>query len=239
MGATGGLTYYIFSRLNTYTLHGETVTVPDLKGMSIAEIEEFLSGKPFKFEIADSVYNKREKKGVVMEQNPKTGAKVKQGRNIYLIINSTQARKVKMPNLVDLSLRQAISILQANGLLIGLLEYEPNIAKNAVIRQKMDSKEIQPGESIAEGSVIDLVLGSGLSDEMVALPSLVGLKWQEAMEMLKKSSLNEGVVNFDETVKTGADSLVAVVVRQNPPHSANRVVPMGELIDMWLSKPNP
>src|SRR5688572_17356398 len=138
---------------------------------------------------------------------------------------------IKMPDLVDVSLRQAEAILQSNGLKTGNLVYRPDLAKNAVLAQLYKGAEIKPGSDISKGSVIDLVLGDGLGNTMVSVPNLVTLTKSEAMFVLKASSLTIGSVYFDEDVKNPE---TAKVYRQNPSYSDSSTIAQGQAVDIYL-----
>jgi beta-lactam-binding protein with PASTA domain len=219
--------------LDNYTKHGEYISVPDLKGMKVTKVESIVSGLHLQFAVADSVYFPDTEAGIIIEQDPLPKASVKENRTIYLTVNSGIAPKVQMPNLIDVSLRQAEAILQTYGLKFGELSYRHDLAKNAVLEQKFKGREIKPGTLISRGSVINLVLGDGIGGGKVEVPSLIGLTKSEALFVLKGSALNVGAVIFDEGVR---DSAGAIIYRQFPLPSDSAMVNEGETIDIYLTK---
>ncbi len=70
-----------------------------------------------------------------------------------------------MPDLVDLPLNQAMAMIHNSGLQMGELSYKPDISVNMVLNQRLNGKDIAAGDSIHKESVIDLVLGKGLSNQ--------------------------------------------------------------------------
>ena len=232
---TAGFSWWVLRYLDDYTLHGQTITVPDLTGYVIADIESLLQEKKLRYKIADTIYIAGAKKGVIIDQAPKPDAKVKKNRTIYLIVNAKLTPKVKLPNLVDLSLRQAITILETYGFIVGELEYKPDIALDAVIGQKINGRDVESGEMVTKGAKIDLVMGAGLSENLVPVPHLIGLSREDAITELKLSSLNAGGEKYDETVVTAIDSMEAKVWRQNP-ESGEALINLGGYIDMWFTK---
>ena len=138
-----------------------------------------------------------------------------------------------MPNLIDVSLRQAEAILQTYGLKTGEFIYRADLAKNAVLEQKFHGREIKPGTPVNKGSMIDLVLGDGVGTSKVAVPELVGLTKSEALFVLKGSSLNVGAVIYDENIR---DSLTAKIYRQFPLPSDSASINEGEAIDIYLTQ---
>ncbi len=230
----GGILWYIFNFLDDYTLHGQTITVPDLSGMTIADLDTFLVEKKLRYVISDSIFEANAKKGVVLEQDPKPDVKVKEDRRVYIVVNAMQAPKIKMPNLVDLSLKMAIATLETYGFKVGELEYKPDLARDAVIAQKINGVEMEPGTMVTKGATIDLVMGDGYSDEQIHVPMLIGLRVKEAILLLKTSSLNAGGFTFDESVISASDTARARVWKQQPEYGKN-MIHLGGYVDMGLT----
>jgi eukaryotic-like serine/threonine-protein kinase len=218
--------------LSNYTKHGHTVKVPDIRGKSLEEIDQILESQNLRYVITDSIFDSKKKKGAVLDQDPEPGMEVKENRTLYLTTNSYVPPQVKMPNLVDVSLRQAVALLETYGLEPGKLSYVPDFAKNAVIKQLYKGKLIKPGDPIRKGSKIDLVLGDGLSDEKVDLPSVIGKSYSEAVDEITSAGLNLGAVISDETVK---DSLRSYVYKQNPPASSG-TINKGNSVDLFITQ---
>jgi len=225
--------------LNWRTRHGQTVEVPDFTNMNAREAEYNAGVEGLRVEVTDSVYVKKMGRGLVFSQSPKPGAKVKKNRKVRLVINSVQPKKVHMPNVVGLSMRQANSELVSKGLRLGKLIYVKDIATNNVMRQLYNNREISPGKQVESGSKIDLVVGLNPENDKTYIPDVRGLKYQRAIDVLHESSLNVGKVTFDKKVKTYADSLDAVVVKQTPepPKKDERSKPvkMGKDVSLELS----
>ena len=228
MAAVFGFTY---SYLGGYTHHGESISVPDLRGLKKERMETFVQDKHLRYAIVDSLFELDKLPGTVIDQDPVPDSKVKEGRTIYLTVNASLPPKVKMPDLIDVSYRQAEAILQTFGLKVGSLIYKPDLAKNAVLGQRYRGSEISSGKEIPKGSVIDLVLGDGLGNTRVPVPDLVGLTKGEALFVLKGSSLNIGTVFYERTTR---DSSNAKVYKQSPEASDNAAINQGEAVDLYL-----
>lgn len=223
--------FSISSWLNAFTHHGESISVPDVRGLKIDRLEKFLSDKDLQYKIIDSLFETEKAPGVILEQDPAPNSKVKENRTLYLTINASQPPDVKMPNLIDVSYRQAEAILSSYGLKVGQLIYKPDLAKNAVLDQLYKGSHIEPMKDIPKGSVIDLVLGDGLGSVEVPVPDLTGLTRGEALFVLKGSSLNIGHVKFESSVR---DSNNARVYRQEPLPSDDAVMRQGEAVNIYL-----
>lgn len=225
-----GLTY---RWLDSYTNHGESISVPDLTGKNVKELEQFLSQKNLRFSIADSsVFDLNLKPGTVIEQDPSPNDKVKEGRTVYVTITSTIAPEIKMPDLIDVSYRQAESILNSYGLKVGDIIYKPDLAKNAVLDIQLNGFSIKKGSLIAKGTTLDLVLGDGYGNVKVEVPDLYNLTLSEALFILKGSKLIAGKIEYDGTV---VDSAEAKIYKQDPHPLDVLEVNQGDVIDLYLT----
>jgi eukaryotic-like serine/threonine-protein kinase len=213
--------------LNAYTRHGSYITVPDFKGVTIEKIEDFASDNDVEYIINDSLYDYSLTKGTVAMQDPMPGTRVKKNRKIYLTVVALKPEQVAMPNLVDLTMRQAASMLETFGLRTGSLTYVPDIAHNAVLRQKYKGADIKTGTLIEKGSRIDLVLGKGNDNASTGVPDLYGKSQSEAMELLQQASLNIG----NEIFLDGNDIATSRVYKQKPEHNAS--IQYGGTVDLW------
>lgn len=231
-------TWVTFKSLNAYTQHGETITVPDITGLTMEQVELYLKHKRLDYFVLDSTFVVGQLPSVVLDQDPEPNAKVKEFRKIYLTVNANKPPKIKMPNLIDKSLRQAAMELESWGLKVGALHYKPDLAKNAVLGQLVNKEQIEPGDMVAKGTSIDLVLGDGLGSTRLEVPFLVGLTLEEAKFVLVASFLNIGAIVYDETVE---DSISAIISKQIPePSSYYRVMlSMGESVDLFLTQEIP
>lgn len=224
------LFWFTFKFIGCYTRHGDEIMVPNLLGVQVNQINEADPDANFEFLVIDSVYDDGYEKGAVVLQDPPASSMVKKGRKVYLTINSSQPEMVAMPNLVDLSLRQAINIVKSAGLKIGTLEYVDHFAKNAVLDQKYEGSNIQPGVMLQKGSPVQLVLGKGLEAEIISVPFLIGKTEEEASDFLNNAMLNVGQVTyFDEK-----DKLHSRVYLQSPATRADTVLAPGASVDLWF-----
>lgn len=221
--------------LRIYTHHGQTITVPDLAGLTLREVEEVTFSRQLRYEVVDSVFSAEMPRGTVLKQNPKASSQVKKNRKIFLTMNAVNPEMVSMPRLVGLSIRQARLALQNAGLVLGDISYRPDYAINNVLQQYQGDSVINEGTEITKGSVIDLELGMGLSNELTRVPDLVGLGLAEAADLIADYYLNIGAVTYDESVTGEEDSARAFVWRQYPEFEEFRRMNMGLEVDLWLT----
>lgn len=150
--------------LKKYTFHDEFKSVPDLKGVPLMVVEEVLAPQNLRFAILDSSkYNPNMPPLSILEQNPKAGVLVKNQRKIYLTVNPSGFRKIQVPNVIQITKRNAESTLKAVGFEIGKITYRNNIGKDMVLEIRHQGKKIKPGVELPRTTAIDLVLGNGKS----------------------------------------------------------------------------
>lgn len=215
--------------LGFFTNHGQEIAVPDFTGIPVEQLEEYVDEYDLDYQITDSIYDVNAKKGTVISQDPYANAKVKSGRIVYLTVVAKRPEQVTVPELKDLTLRQAISMLETYGLKVGKLEYIKDIARNAVLKQKYKGSVITAGTLIEKGSSIDLVLGKGEKNENASVPFLLGKTREQALKLIAEYSLNVGEENFEG----GADTTNARVYRQSPKYSKKGTVSLGTEVDVW------
>lgn len=220
--------------LDGYTNHNEELVVPDLKNLSEKEAENMLKDKKLYCEVVDSVFMKGKKPGAVVDQTPLPGAKVKAERTIYLVINARSPRKVALPDLMDVSVRQAEAIVKSIGLTVGGYEYVPSAYKGLVENVKYNHKVMLPGDRVNEGASLIFCVGMGPGNEVTPVVSLRNLTLPQAIEKAHTASLNVGTVNYDVQPVSEADKSLYVVYKQMPITGKN--VQMGQPVTVFMTK---
>jgi beta-lactam-binding protein with PASTA domain len=221
--------------LRIVTRHGQTYPVPELSGMPFAEAQRLAKSKGMQVVINDSVYIAYKTRGMVIEQNPKSKARVKKDRKIFVTINALSAKRVDVPDVSGLSLRQAKATLEMHGLEVGNLSFAPDIAYNNVLRQQFRGATLRKGDKLVMGSRVDLVLGKNRSSVHTAVPQLVGLSFSSAKSSITEASLNVGQVRYDESVKNMTDSLESKVYLQYPSATDETTLEVGSTVDVFLT----
>ncbi len=158
------LIYFTLVGLDIYTRHGEAVVVPDVKGMDIDEAAMMFRNSKLKYEVSDSNYVKNKPAGCVLEVNPPIGQKVKEGRVIYLTINTLNVPLRSVPDVADnSSVRQAQAKIQAAG--FKLTENEMISGdKDWVYGVKYKGTALRPGDKVPLGATLTLLVGNGADE---------------------------------------------------------------------------
>ncbi|HET8572821.1 MAG TPA: PASTA domain-containing protein [Edaphocola sp.] len=205
------LYWMFFSSLSWFTRHGESVSIPQLKGLSLADAERLTDPYGFNLEV-DSTYVPGQRPLTVLSQQPDPGFKVKKGHTLFITVNKTVPPTIPMPSLVNLSYRSAVMLLETSKLILKDTIIKPDMAQGAVLEQLYNGQPIKPGTAIPQGSGITLVVGSGMGQTRMNVPNIIGMSYPEAVALLSGSNLNYNV-SFDGTV---TDTQSAVVYLQSP-----------------------
>jgi len=156
------LFFFVSLSLTIYTKHNNYQIVPNFEGVQIAQLPLLIENENLRYEIIDSSRFDPEKVPLsVIKHLPTKGSEVKENRKIYFTVNPSGYRKVTVPNLIQITKRNAESMIKSSGFEIGDYSYEDNIGKDMVLEIKFEGKIIKPGELLPRTSKIDLVLGNG------------------------------------------------------------------------------
>ena len=159
----GLFVFIVFQWLQITTHHNQKIEVPDLSKQPISEVETILKEMELRYVVIDSAsYNPDYPKKSVIRQHPEPGDIVKENRKIYLTLNPSGYRAVKIPDFYGKTKRNVESTLRAVGFKIGdKPTYIPDRGKNVVRGLKYKGEKIKKGDKLPKKSVINLVLGDG------------------------------------------------------------------------------
>lgn len=156
------VTFITLQWLKTSTHHGDFVEVPDLSKLSVNEMREVIEDANLRYEVLDSAnYNPDYPRFSIIEQDPPAGNKVKENRKIYVTVNPSGYKKVTVPQIIQVTQRNATSMLRAVGLDVERVTYIDELGKDMVYYLKFKGKRINPGEKIPKTSAIELICGNG------------------------------------------------------------------------------
>jgi beta-lactam-binding protein with PASTA domain len=203
--------------------------LPTFYGWTMATIDSSGLSDTYDFFVIDSIYDDDRSPGEVVQQNPLPGTRVKRGRNVYFTIVASTPEMVVMPDLKDLTLRQAVNILESNKLKTGKLKYKPSFDKNAVLEQFFQGDTIFPGDTLIKGSTIDLEIGSGDRYYEIPVPFLIGKTREEAIYELNIASFNLGIEFYMDSIKDE----FARVYMQDPLWDTDVSYFPGDSVHLW------
>lgn len=165
--------------IDVYTRHGEAVVVPDVKGMKVGEAEKMLRNHGLQCIVSDSNYVKNKPAGIILDLSPVAGQKVKEGRVIYLTINTLDIPLRVVPDVADnSSVRQAQAKLLAAGFKLTDNQRVTG-EKDWVYGVKYQGRELRIGDKAPIGATLTLMVGDGAADHAFEADS-VGLTVEDA-----------------------------------------------------------
>lgn len=152
--------------IDIYTHHGETVVVPDVKGIAMEEAAKMFQKQGLACMVSDTRYVKDKAAGVVLEMKPEAGEKVKEGRMVYLTVNTLDVPLRAIPDVADnSSFRQAQARLLSSGFKLNEVELV-NGEKDWVYGVKYEGRELAAGDEVPVGASLTLIVGDGAGDTL-------------------------------------------------------------------------
>ena len=144
-----------------YTRHNEAVVVPDVKGLKIEEAAEFFKNNNLRYNVIDSVFSKDVDPGAIVELVPSAGSKVKEGRIVFITVNALTSQMATIPEVEDLSFRQAYALLKARGFEKVEIEYVPGDFKDLAVSVDLRGRTLAKGEHVPLTAPLVLKVSSG------------------------------------------------------------------------------
>ena len=168
------LSWLILLWLDHYTHHGSQVAVPDVTGMQVDQAAPFFEKRTLQYTVVDSIYVKNKPAGSILETVPPVGTNVKEGRTIYLTINSRDAQLLTIPPVIDMSQRQAMAMLRSLGFEIIHTRTVPGAYKDLVVElETSNGQKIDVGSRIPASTSLVILISSGIEEESLLPDSMV------------------------------------------------------------------
>ena len=197
------------------------VAVPNLTGLTLREVSPTLEKAGLTRGKVDPAGAPQESK--VVRQSPAPGEQVERGTAVDVVVE-TPRPQVSVPNLLDLTLKDATKALKKAGLVTGAVKPSDAPDTNVVIEQSPAA-----GTAVEPDSAVDLV--TRVAERKGTVPNLVGMQLPAARKTLDQVRLKVGRVNPADSPD---DSVVA---RQSP--AAGTAVEEGTPVDLELRRPSP
>jgi beta-lactam-binding protein with PASTA domain len=155
-------TFLLILFLDFRTNHGEEIKVPDLSKLKLEIAEEKLNDIDLEVFLLDTVdFNPEYPPFTILEQDPKAGSLVKDGRKIYVKLNAGEFTNIEIPVFKDKTYRQIVATIKSLTLKEGKVTYKPHIAKDVVLQIYQNGRRLRAGDIVKKNSTLDFVLGDG------------------------------------------------------------------------------
>lgn len=207
-----------------YVSSPETI-VPKVIGLDEADAIQILKDEDFKPVVTDTSYGVSLPPGKIFLQKPDGGKVVKKGRTIFLFI-SGGVQTVAVPLLKGKSVLDARFALERIGLKLGDVdEAVSDQPKDMIFDQQFEQGTmLKKGQSVG----VSVSIGKGFGD--IEVPDLIGKSLSEARDILTKSSLTVGKINYQIS-----NTLLPNTILDQYPAPGNKLN-SGEGVDLFVTK---
>lgn len=243
------LIWLLFYGLQWYTMHGTSVEVPNLMGLTEAQAQQLLSTRSLELKIIAESYDPLKTPSTILEQTPKAGDRVKESRTIYITVNAARPPDVNITYkmFIGKGLTDVVRRIEGLKLKVGTLSYIDGRGENTVAEIKVGTrilfKEADPTKGIRpptqaipvpQGTVIDLVLYKGEDADLKPVPDWVCLPYSAAELGIAGNGFMKGDIILEPGI---TDTVSAFVYRQEP--MPNSFFNLGTGVTLWLAKELP
>lgn len=194
------------------TRHGDEFQLPDFRDLTVDEAKAELAEYDLRYEIASETYSPGKAEGVILNQYPEPGTRVKSGRSIKFV-TSLGKKMVAIPNLAGKSVRQAMLDLEANGLTLGDIAwaFSDTIPERVVVFSYPAATT-----EIPLGAPVNLMVNRGRASSFTYMPDITGMPLSQAKMKLEEKLLKVGVISY----RTDENYLPETVLEQSEPEGA-------------------
>jgi len=209
-----------------YVKHNTLVTVPSVVGLGFEEAKTKLDEAGLEGLQGDIRYDPSKPIGTVIEQNPPAEQIVKDGRRIYLVISGGE-QLYDVPNLVGRSLREAKFMLSQRNLESREVEYKPSVQyPSGLVLSQLE----QAGSKVKKGTIIGLIVSTGMESGDIKVPELSGKNVEEAKKLILQFKLTIGKINYQPSTSVPVNS----VIDQYP--KANTMAKENQKVDLFVNR---
>ncbi|MBB4079636.1 D-alanine-D-alanine ligase [Lewinella aquimaris] len=225
--------------LNLYTNHGESMVIPTFEGMQIDEARRVAEQEGLNIDVTIGAFDPAKPAGLVVQQQPRVGSRVKNNRTVYLTVLSEDAPDVVLPSLVgNYDYNQYVRLLKVKNIKYRVREREFDAKQEdgTILYlyyddRKITDEDLREGVRVPMGSTIDFVITQRKGGK-VTLPDYRCQQYGTAEFAITGSQLVIGRVSGDFT-----DRYQAYITGTEP--VAGTVLETGAKVNLVLSDTPP
>jgi hypothetical protein len=154
---------------------------------------------------------------------------IKTHRKVYVTVTTFAPSDVVLPELSNMTVRSAVSALEAAGLRCGKLKFVDSPYRNVILESTCKGKMVYAGEKMSTGAVVDLTVGLGETQKGTRVPFVIGQVPAKARRGILSASMNVGREYYDGVT----DRSHCVCYRLNPDYTGVTRYPLGTYVDVW------
>lgn len=202
-----------------------TVTVPNVVGMTEDKAKETLNNKKLGFKVVSREESKKYEEGTVSEQKTEAGEKVKKNTTIEVVVSSgLVGDSIKVPDVSGMTEDEAQSALEDAGFknISSEFSYSDSVPSGQVIGTTPEANA-----EATEDTEIVMQVSKGAEKKTV--PNVVGQADADAQNAIKNAGLTIGTVTYDYS-----DSVAqGIVISQSV--EGGKKVSAGTTVDLVIS----
>ena len=246
--ALAAFIFLVFFGLTTgikiYTHHGDSIELRDFRGLSLEDAKAKARWASFRIVVSSTQFDPDKAPGIIVDQDPKPPARVKNSRNIYVVITSGQAPMVNLPDLVG---RDELSVytnaLNAKGIKVGKIEYlfDRQLEENTVMFIKYNGRqytatELKTGIEVPKASKVILVVSVRNTGD-VPIPDVLCKTYDEAEFIISNSGVKLVLETDDDN--PASRPVGYYVWKQEPSFHADSTMKSGAELKLFLTRKRP
>ncbi|MCC6550225.1 MAG: PASTA domain-containing protein [Ignavibacteriaceae bacterium] len=225
LGAFGIIILLLNFLFFPWYVSSEVRTVPKVEGLNIIKAKQILSDAGLTPIVSDTMPQPRKEAGLVLNQRPKSGEQVKDGRRVHLVI-SGGAQRVLVPELIGKTINEAKVALEKVNLELGSIE----IVEIKEDKDKILSQQYPTGSLQKEGTKVGISVSKGELPGTIEVPVLAGKLLSEAEVILSQINLKVGKINFQPSFQLAPNT----IIDQYPP--AGTKLNPGDQVELFVTK---
>lgn len=220
--------YFVFNAFKDQEKEDDQIDLPTFVGMNY---ESEIKGKykDFVFTITPGDDSSKEA-GVVLQQSPSGGLKVKKGKEVFLTVNKygETEEPVVIPEFKGEQQNDAFNQLKEMGLVPKLeMINDEQTATGYVIKT-----DPAAGSTVNKGDTVTVYVSKGPATEQATVPDILDISLEEAKSLLTQSGLRVGDVTYDDESDKSKDTVLncspEVGKKINKDSAVNLVVSSGK-----------
>ncbi|MDR1381095.1 MAG: PASTA domain-containing protein [Tannerella sp.] len=153
--------YIVLKNIDSYTNHNQAVTVPDVRGLQIEDAAPFFEQNRLRYVIVDSIFSKETKPGAIVDLLPEANSRVKKNRIVYVTVNAKTEETAPIPDITDISFRQAYALLRARGFIDVEHKYVSGEYRDLTLGVEYGGQMIIDGTRVPLNAKLILVVSDG------------------------------------------------------------------------------
>lgn len=203
------------------------VEIPDVTGLSVVDALEKLNPKKLNLQISEKAFDSAVPWDYIISQYPEPGEEVKEGRIVRVVV-SRGIIQTKVPDLENMSLREAQGVLKRGGWIVGRIAF---VSSAYAAEGKVIAQTPQSDSDALPDSKINLLASDGKGKCYFYTPDLIGRNIEEVKRLIKDLELTIGEIQEEKT----NDWENGTILEQNP--QAGYMVSYEDTIDFKVSVP--